>query len=423
MRLLPPLTSQHRQSQHELPGVIMILEKENIDVFLGLDVGKTGHHAVALNRAGKKLYDKALPQDETKIRDVLANLAGHGKVLVVVDQPATIGALPVAVAQAAGAAVGYLPGLAMRRIADLRPGQAKTDARDAAIIAEAARSMPHTLRSVELDDETLAELGVLCGFDDDLAGQITATSNRIRGLLSQIHPALERALGPHLDHPAVADLLTRYPTPQALRTDGRGHVRARLKKHAPRAADRLTEAVFTALGEQTVVGTGAAGIVLPKLAEQLLALRRQRGEIASQVEALVEAHPLYEVLTSMPGIGVRTCARILTEVTGKHFASAAHLASYAGIAPVTRRSGTSIRGEHPSRRGNKKLKRALFLSAFAALHHPPSRAYYDRKRAEGKPHNQAIIALARRRSDVLYAMLRDGTLYEDPAPKNLPSAA
>ena len=403
----------------------MVLEQESIDIFLGLDVGKTGHHAVALNRAGKKLYDKTLPQDETKIRDILTQLADHGTVLVIVDQPATIGALPVAVARAAGAAVGYLPGLAMRRIADLHPGQAKTDARDAAIIAEAARSMPHTLRSVELDDETLAELGVLCGFDDDLAGQITATSNRIRGLLTQIHPALERALGPHLDHPAVADLLTRYPTPAALKTAGRGHVRARLKKHAPRAAERLTDAIFTALSEQTVVvvGTGAAGIVLPKLAEQLLALRRQRDEIAGQVEALVEAHPLHAVLTSMPGIGVRTCARILTEVTGKHFASAAHLASYAGIAPVTRRSGTSIRGEHPSRRGNKKLKRALFLSAFAALHHPPSRAYYDRKRAEGKRHNQAIIALARRRSDVLFAMLRDGTLYEDPAPKNLPSAA
>ena len=68
-----------------------------------------------------------------------------------------------------------------------------------------------------------------------------------------------------------------------------------MKKHAPRAAERLTEAIFTALDQQTVVvvGTGAAGIVLPKLAEQLLALRRQGDEIASQVEALVETHPLY----------------------------------------------------------------------------------------------------------------------------------
>jgi hypothetical protein len=62
--------------------------------------------------------------------------------------------------------------------------------------------------------------------------------------------------------------------------------------------------------------------------------------------------PLHKVLTSMPGIGVRTCARILTEVTGKHFASAAHLASYAGIAPVG--AGTRNSNAHcsspPSRR-------------------------------------------------------------------------
>lgn len=97
----------------------MILEQESIDVFLGLDVGKIGHHTVALNRAEKKLYGKALPQDGTRIRDVLTKLADHGNVLVVVDQPATIAALPVAVAQAAGATVGYLPGPGE----DLRPGR------------------------------------------------------------------------------------------------------------------------------------------------------------------------------------------------------------------------------------------------------------------------------------------------------------
>ena len=163
-----------------------------------------------------------------------------------------------------------------------------------------------------------------------------------------------------------------------------------------------------------VVGTNAATLVLPRLAEQLAALRRQRDEIATEVERLVEAHPLHPVLTSMPGVGVRTAARLLTEVAGKHFPTAGHLASYAGLAPVTRRSGSSIRGEHPSRRGNKLLKRALFLSAFAALRDPLSRAYYDRKIAQGKRHNEALIALARRRCDVLHAMLRDGTLYHPP---------
>jgi transposase len=131
---------------------------------------------------------------------------------------------------------------------------------------------------------------------------------------------------------------------------------------------------------------------------------------------MLDAHPLSSVLISMPGVGSRTAARILLEVgDGSAFKSVGHLAAYAGIAPVTHRSGTSIRGEHPARSGNRKLKRALFLSAFAALHDPTSRAHYDRKRAEGKKHNAALICLARRRCDVLFAMLKNNTLYQPPA--------
>lgn len=120
----------------------------------------------------------------------------------------------------------------------------------------------------------------------------------------------------------------------------------------------------------------------------------------------------------MPGIGIRTAARILLEIgDASAFKSSAHLAAYAGIAPVTHCSGSSIKGEHPARAGNRKLKRAFFLSAFAALHDPTSRAYYDRNRAEGKKHNAALICLARRRCDVLYAMLRNKTLYRAPTPQ------
>jgi transposase len=397
----------------------VIKDHHLVDVFIGVDVGKTNHHAVALNREGKKLLDKALPQDEAKLRSIIDSLAKHGTLLLVVDQPATIGALPVAVAQGAGIMVGYLPGLAMRRIADLHPGEAKTDARDAFIIAEAARSMPHTLRSIALGDEQAAELAMLCGFDDDLTQQATATSNRIRGLLTQIHPALERAIGPHLDHPAMAELLVKYPTPDALQRAGQTRVAKFMTRTAPRAGSRWAADIFTALSEQTVVvaGTGAAGMVLPRLGAQLAQLRASRAEVLARVEAIVEAHPLHTVLTSMPAVGARTEARIITEVIGKDFNTAGHLASYSGLAPVTWRSGTSIRGDHPSRKDNKILKRAFFLSAFAALKDPVSRAYYDRKRAEGKRHNQALIALARRRCDVLFAMLRDMTLYEAPEPK------
>ncbi len=121
--------------------------------------------------------------------------------------------------------------------------------------------------------------------------------------------------------------------------------------------------------------------------------------IGVEVEQRGLAYPLYPVLTSMPGVGVRTAGRLLTEVACLAFDSAEHLAAYAGLAPVTWRSGSS-------RRGNKTLKRALFLSAFAALREPISKAYYTRKINQGKRHNQALIFLARRRCAVLFAMMR-----------------
>lgn len=119
---------------------------ERIHVFVGIDVGRGAHHAVALDRTGTRLLDSSLPNDEARLRALLGRLKTHGPILLVVDQPTTVGALPVTVARAEGVLVAYLPGLAMRRIADLHAGEAKTDARDVYIIAEAARSLPHTLR-------------------------------------------------------------------------------------------------------------------------------------------------------------------------------------------------------------------------------------------------------------------------------------
>ncbi|GAA3227439.1 hypothetical protein GCM10020256_38810 [Streptomyces thermocoprophilus] len=261
-----------------------MFEIEDVGVFLGLDVGKSAHHGHGLTPAGKKVFDKPLPNSEPKLRAVFDRLtAKFGTVLVVVDQPASIGALPLTVARDAGCRVAYLPGLAMRRIADLYPGEAKTDAKDAAVIADAARTMPHTLRSLELTDEITAELTVLVGFDQDLAAEATRTSNRIRGLLTQFHPSLERVLGPRLDHQAVTWLLERHGSPSALRKAGRRRLVELIRPKAPRMAQRLIDDVFDALDEQTVVvpGTGTLDIVIPSLAASLAAVHTQRRAMGS----------------------------------------------------------------------------------------------------------------------------------------------
>lgn len=391
-------------------------------VFVGVDIGKERHHAVALDRQGSTIADQVVANDEAALRALLTPLLAEGPVLLAVDLATTLGAMPVTVAQAMGVTVGYLPGLTMRRLADLHAGEAKTDRRDATIIADAARMHPQTMREVVPLEPHLPELTLLCGFDADLVQRHTALTNQVRGLLAQVHPALERVLGRRLDNAGVLPLLQRWSTPEQLQQAGRRRLITALNRHGSRRAEDLTTDLLKALSKQTVVvpGTAAAGIILAQQATELQLIAQQRAATARQIADLVAPDPLCPVLTSMPGLGVRTAAQVIVEIAGKEFASAAELASYAGLIPVTWRSGSSVHRDHAAKRGNPALKNALFQSAFTSLRrHKPSRAYYDRKRDEGKSHTHAVLALARRRTDVLYAMMRDGAAYRDPAPPPL----
>ncbi|OZG63570.1 transposase, partial [Bifidobacterium hapali] len=291
---------------------------DDIDVWVGLDVGKSAHHAHALDHDGNTLYDKPLKQDEKAIRTMLEKLSRRGRVLLVVDQPNTIGSLPLTVARSMGVQVAYLPGTAMRRTAQLLPGTAKTDRRDAYVIAWAALKIPESLRDAGPDDETLAALKILAGHDEDLAHESTRHINRLRSLLLQTHPAFERVLkGERVTRDATLALLERYGGPMGMREAGIEQVRRWAKDKGIRA-ERIIDDMFKAIGEQTVTvpGTDMAETIIPSIARDIKQIKDRRRNLASQVEELLNDHPLLTVLTSMPGIGARTASNILLAIGG-----------------------------------------------------------------------------------------------------------
>ncbi|MFJ6074030.1 transposase [Streptomyces sp. NPDC093065] len=172
---------------------------EGVGVFLGLDVGRGTHHGHGLAPVGEKVVDRQLPNSGPKLRaETAGRLRQAGR--DVRHRPGHRGParlrrrLPVH-GRPGCRLPGRLPGLAVRRIADLYAGEAKTDAKDAAVIADAARARPHILRSLELTDEITAELTVLVGVGQDLAAEATCTSNRIRGLLIRFPPAWSASSG------------------------------------------------------------------------------------------------------------------------------------------------------------------------------------------------------------------------------------
>ena len=371
---------------------------QDVDVWVGLDVGKEEHFADVLDDDGEPLFARSIANDESDLEALLERAGGHGTPGLVIDQPGSIAQLAIAVAGRRQVPVAYVPGLVMRRAAGLYPGEAKTDRRDAFVIADTARMRRRHVHWLDVgSDELLDQLRVLNGFDVDLAADVVRLTNRLRDALTSISPALERAVGGRLAYGGVRDLLAAFSTPTALRAAGAARVTATINTRSPRLASKLTVAVTAALDAQTVTLPAEAtiGRVIAELAIELDRAHRRRDALAGEIEEVFGAHPFGRLLVSLPGIGPRTGARILAEIgDGSRFANGAKLASYAGLAPVTRQSGKSLNGESQSRRGNHRLKNAMFQAAFASLHSPDSRAFYDRKRAEGKKHNAAVICLA-----------------------------
>lgn len=391
-------------------------DHRDIDVFVGVDMAKQDHYAHVIDRDGSDRFDRPVTNDEAAIVRLIDDASQHGRVALVIDLPSSAAQLLVAVARQRDVPVAYVTGLQMRRAAELYAGAAKTDPRDAKVLAEFARRHADQLAWLDVTDELLAKLRILNGRDVDLTEDANRASNRCRDALVSISPALERALGARLGHPGVRDLLTAHPTPTALRAAGPDTIRAVLAARSPRLADKITTAVIDALTAQTVTLPGETtwGEIISGLASDLDRLHTERAALAKQIETVFLEHPLGQVLVTLCGFGPRTGARTLAEIGDPtRFASGDRLAAYAGLAPVDRRSGRSINNTAASRRGNHRLKNAMFLAAFVAVQHDPhARAYYQRKRADGKKHNAAVICVARRRCDLIWAMLTRNEPYD-----------
>jgi transposase len=168
----------------------------------------------------------------------------------------------------------------------------------------------------------------------------------------------------------------------------------------------------------------AAGLVA-ELAQGVIALDDRIKATDADIEGRFRRHHLAEVITSLPGIGFRLGAEFLAAVGDPvKIGSADQLAAWAGLAPVPRDSGKRTGRLHAPQRYSRRLRRVMYMSALTAIRcDPQSRAYYQSKRDQGKKSIQATICLARRRTNVLYALIRDHRTWQPDSPPITTTAA
>jgi transposase len=262
--------------------------------------------------------------------------------------------------------------------------------------------------------QEIAELQLLLARRRDLVTDQSRTITRLGETLLSLFPALERALD--LNSKGPLTLLTHYQTPAQLRRAGHKRIAAYLRNRSVKGSNSVAQKALAAAKAQSVTlpAQDVAASIVGELAEEVLGLKERISALDEELEQRFFARPEARILTSLPGIGPILGAEFLVAVGDIcAFESADQLAAYAGLVPASRDSGKRVGNNKRMRGGNKTLKRVFYQSAFASLRSAPeSRVFYDRKRTEGKRHTQALIALARRRVNVLWAMLRDGTTFE-----------
>lgn len=392
-------------------------------MWVGIDVGKGFHHACAVDENGRVVFSRKVVNGQAAIEHLIAcTTTKASEVVWAVDMTSGAAGLLLALLSATGVPELYVPGRLVNRMAGAFAGEGKTDAKDAKTIAETAR-LRGDLTPVTSPDEIVADLRILTARREDLMADWVRDINRLRELLAGIFPSLERAFDYSTRSALI--LLTGYCTPAAIRDTGTPGLTHYLRENGawPKGIPSMVDKALTAANEQTVAQPAEATTapLITRLARQLLDLDREIKDLNKQLDDRFSDHPHAKHITSVDGFGPILGAQLIADTGGDlqaAFGNSGRLAAYAGLAPVPHDSGR-VRGNlHRPKRYHRGLRRVFYLAALSAIKvkQGPSRAFYQKKRDEGKIHTQALIAPARRLLDVIWALLRDGRQFHNSPP-------
>lgn len=332
-------------------------------MFVGIDSHKDTLAVAVIDGTGRPVVVREVANDARGFAALAALLGKHQVVRVGIEGSTNFGWPAAMHLLEAGVTVVEVPPLMTSRERLSRPGQGKTDPVDAVSIARIT-AREQNLPAVRPMQGLPADLRVLMDYREQLVDERTATVNRVHTDLGWLRPGYHHRV-PRLTAPT--------------------HLRAALA---------LLE------GDDSV----RAAVTRARL-QRLLAIHAELADLREQISTLVTQSGTS--LMSIYGVGVFVAARILAEVVDVgRYPSRHAFAAANGTAPIPASSGRTVR-HRLNRGGNRQLNRALYTVAITEIRaDTEGKAYYERKRAEGKTSREALRCLKRRLSDVVYRTLR-----------------
>jgi len=397
-----------------------------MDVYCGIDWAEDHHDIALVDRDGQLVARRRIGDDAAGLAQLLALLAEHGDtpgdpIPVAIETPR---GLLVACLRATGRAVYPINPMAVARYRDRHSvAGKKSDHGDSVVLAGVLRTDMHAHRPLPADTELAQAIAVLARAQQDAVWDRTTAHNKLRSHLREYYPAFLAAFAPAsggITRPEARTILAAAPTPADAAKLTLAQLRGLLKK-AGRSrgidteAARLREAFRVPQMHQLPLIEQAMGRQTLALLGQLNAACAAADDLERAVTESFNLHPDAGIITSFPGLGALTGARVLAEIGDdrSRFQDAKGLKAYAGAAPITRASGKTRSVTHRKVKNNR-LAAAGYCWAFSALTASPgARAHYDRRRDDGDRHAAAQRNLFGRLLGCLHHCLIVGCEYDE----------
>ncbi len=390
-------------------------------IFVGDDWAEAHHDVHVMDEGGARLAGRRLPEGLEGIRrfhELVGDLVENPNEVVVAIE--TDRGLWVHALAAAGYQVYAINPLAVARYRDRHNvGGAKSDAADAKVLADLARTDRHNHRPIAADSPEAEAVKVLARGHQNLIWARNRHTNQLRNALREYYPGALDAFDDLADRDALA-VLGKAPTPSAGAALSLGQLRAALQRGGrKRNLDRRAAEIQSALRAEHL---GAAPTLseafgaTTKAAVGIIAeLNRGIAELEASLADHFEQHPDADIYLSLPGLGDVLGARVLGEFgdAPDRYASAKSRKNYAGTSPLTVASGKkrAVLARHVR---NRRLYAAIDQWAFCSITSSPGcRAYYDQRRAAGDLHHQALRALGNRLVGILHGCLDSHSRYDE----------
>lgn len=396
------------------------------NVFCGIDWAEEHHDIAVVDADGVVLARARIGDDVAGYAQLLEVLAEHGDTADTLTPVAieTGRGLLVAALRASGRPVFVINPMAAARYRERwTSARSKSDAVDAQLLANVLRTDAAMHRPLPADSELVRAVAVLARAGQEAVWARQQLANQLRSVLREFFPAAVTAF--HRKHVGLASrealaVLAVAPTPQQAAKLTKAKLRRILETagrqrnldvwaerlHDEFAADQLRHAPQV----EAAFGAQVSALVL-----QLTAAAAAAEQLLARSEQVFNEHPDAAIITSFPGLGDITGARVLAELGDDRtrFTTAKALKAYAGSAPVTRASGKSKIVMY-RRVKNDRLAATGYLWAFASLtKSPAARAHYDRRRAHGDRHAAALRHLFNRMIGQLHHCLEQTVTYDE----------